>query len=1061
MKASKVPKTHAPHPVSPEVLRRNCPCGRKTPGGEECAECEKKKEQQQLRRSAAGAAPAAVPAAVGEVLRSPGRSLPASARAALEPGFGRDFSGVRVHTDAKAAESARAVQARAYTVGQDVVFGAGQYDPDSLAGLHLLAHELAHTAQQGGGLQKAAEELTIGPSDDPMEREAEAAARRVTSGQGAGVTRRTPGPRVQRAPWGACPAGTTVVQTRPDKAIYDAAEKKIVYYYLDFYAKNKNLVFTNTGYGAGKLRDLDINDPFLFLTKQGFFTELRGSPVTAAVAAPAEAEAIESEGLSIQEPADKEPDVLDFNTMEVYDVTTENLAGVKVGKIALYLGLLNAALRQFKKSYPKEAAKLPRAKWVAGKGLPKPPPNVYLFKAPEKETVWICYGPTDFSGKTAGVIAYRAIESPATPAGGLAPGPKAYVVKAAGLTLTFEAEETGVTDLRGQAGSTAIAGFVLTTLVRGKPDRIRAEYAPSKGGAVLSFDKDLEFTVTPERELRLRGTAPQGFRFKYLSPGTMTLALTDQGITGKGTVQPSLPLLRGTPVEITLANDHVAAAIKVEPGKAQPAAGGARVTHADVGLQAAPELSAQGGLGFAFGPAKQPYADGALTFSAGAGGLVAEGKVFGHIPGVDSAEGTITYRNGQLSGGIKITVEHLKRLPAVTRTTLDVGFSNEGISLTGEVGLTLPGNQPATLGVKKKGDTFIYYGSATFAVPGLKDVKVDVEYDSEHFAGTGHTTFVVAGLHGDITVHYRDGKFSGDGKADIAKGKAKGSLHVHLSEALKLSGEGSLTYQLTDNLIGTAGVALHEDGRVRVKGALEFPKPITLFQGFGKDREVLHLSQTFPVPGLSIGTFGVVAQAGLRFGFSYGVGPGEFRNVKLQAGFDPLEADKNVEVAGDALLLVPAHAGVYLIIEGGLGVGASIGIASASATGGLTVRGDLGIQGGLSVPLHFSYSMGHFVFDARPEVRAGLVVKLSLGAYVEAKVRVGPFEAGTRRDWVLAAFDFSPGLEFGVAFPVHYDSAEKFRAPSSDDLQFEKPSFDLAKVVGGLFGAARGSETKK
>lgn len=62
-----------------------------------------------------------------------------------------DFSTVRIHTDGKAAESARAVNALAYTVGNDIVFGAGQYRPESTAGQHLLAHELTHVAQQNQG----------------------------------------------------------------------------------------------------------------------------------------------------------------------------------------------------------------------------------------------------------------------------------------------------------------------------------------------------------------------------------------------------------------------------------------------------------------------------------------------------------------------------------------------------------------------------------------------------------------------------------------------------------------------------------------------------------------------------------------------------------------------------------------------------------------------------------------------------------------------------------------------------------------------------------------------
>jgi hypothetical protein len=81
-------------------------------------------------------------------VRGGGQPLSESTRAFFEPRFGRDFSNVRVHTDARAVESARAVNALAYTVGHDVVFGAGQYQPDTSAGQRLLAHELTHVTQQ-------------------------------------------------------------------------------------------------------------------------------------------------------------------------------------------------------------------------------------------------------------------------------------------------------------------------------------------------------------------------------------------------------------------------------------------------------------------------------------------------------------------------------------------------------------------------------------------------------------------------------------------------------------------------------------------------------------------------------------------------------------------------------------------------------------------------------------------------------------------------------------------------------------------------------------------------
>jgi len=79
-----------------------------------------------------------------------GRPLAESERAYFEPRFGHDFSQVRMHTDALAAESARAINAQAFTMGQDVVFGAGQYAPESSTGQRLMAHELTHVIQQGG-----------------------------------------------------------------------------------------------------------------------------------------------------------------------------------------------------------------------------------------------------------------------------------------------------------------------------------------------------------------------------------------------------------------------------------------------------------------------------------------------------------------------------------------------------------------------------------------------------------------------------------------------------------------------------------------------------------------------------------------------------------------------------------------------------------------------------------------------------------------------------------------------------------------------------------------------
>jgi hypothetical protein len=101
--------------------------------------------------SIAGFQPAGAPPAVADVLRSSGQPLDGPTRGFLEPRFGRDFGDVRIHHDAMAADSAKALNARAYTVGNHVAFGPEEYAPSSEPGLRLLAHELAHVVQQGGG----------------------------------------------------------------------------------------------------------------------------------------------------------------------------------------------------------------------------------------------------------------------------------------------------------------------------------------------------------------------------------------------------------------------------------------------------------------------------------------------------------------------------------------------------------------------------------------------------------------------------------------------------------------------------------------------------------------------------------------------------------------------------------------------------------------------------------------------------------------------------------------------------------------------------------------------
>src|ERR1700722_16350744 len=118
-----------------------------------CASCQ---EEDKVHRSTTGspASERAAPRILHDVLRSPGRPLDPSTRRFMEPRFGYDFSNVRIHRDALASQSTEAIDAHAYTVGNNVAFRHGQYAPTTTKGRQLLAHELAHVVQQGhaGGM---------------------------------------------------------------------------------------------------------------------------------------------------------------------------------------------------------------------------------------------------------------------------------------------------------------------------------------------------------------------------------------------------------------------------------------------------------------------------------------------------------------------------------------------------------------------------------------------------------------------------------------------------------------------------------------------------------------------------------------------------------------------------------------------------------------------------------------------------------------------------------------------------------------------------------------------
>lgn len=200
------------------TVQRQCACGGSAGPSGQCSSCDEKKKKEMVQRKAAGGAGPVAPGLVNSVIAGPGRPLDSATRSTFEPRFGTDFSGVRVHAGSRAAESARAVNAHAYTVGRNIVFNSGKYSPSSPGGRRLLAHELAHTIQHGGLQRSPSAPLEVSPQYSALERQADHAASETMNGSLASSIHSTGQHQISRQVMDSEPVEESVCYQRDESA---------------------------------------------------------------------------------------------------------------------------------------------------------------------------------------------------------------------------------------------------------------------------------------------------------------------------------------------------------------------------------------------------------------------------------------------------------------------------------------------------------------------------------------------------------------------------------------------------------------------------------------------------------------------------------------------------------------------------------------------------------------------------------------------------------------------------------------------------------------------------
>jgi Domain of unknown function (DUF4157) len=1035
-----------------------------------------------------------------------GRPLEAGIRDQLSANLGHDFGAVRVHTGPEADRSARSIGALAYTVGTDMVFSQGAYDPLSASGRSLLAHELAHVVQHGGRPHTPGRLLAPGHSVPPasarLERQADVAAAHHDRPLPPGwAWERASAPFAGLAPvnWDAPPAPydvtfdtitRTITQEKTDGSepgmlrvnigslILPAGKGPWVQRYNEIAAAGalQAVVDVSTSSAAAGLwqKRAPSNElRRLWLLRVGWprtqaskwWNEAGGDPGSddfkPSVGEPTQIDHVvelQLGGTNVPEnlaphdgPDNEESGRQIFRQVAAWANSVKAAVGPRVP------GLRTVILHFSSAEQPVAYARKTQALDLLPAADPERASILAVRKGKDKGTA-SCALQVHFTALADAEAGTRPSADDRT-AAAAARGPLSpYPVLAGPSTATLQvpagnaAVPLETPDIpENRAARELISGMSLETLTRNTtPNQVTgwidSPQHPARSGTRLPIsvpapaDQRLAFDVGDAGRLSLKGGAKNiRFTYPYLSTGSLTLRETETGLEGTGTLRPSLPLLSRATINVTLAGGRLDGSIALDPSKlALPPF---RITDASVNLSLAPQLAANGRIGFVLGS----LLDGELIASVDAGGLLARGTVRAHIHGIDEATGQVEYRPATgLTGFVVVRASSPGGL--IRSGQIRADFAGSGWSATGAVQLMLPGDNPVDLSVARRGDGLLYTGRARVNVPGLHPVDLEVSYDGEHVNGLAYTTFSVLGVNGDITLRYRDGAFSGNGQAELRRGKFTGTLDAHLDEQGRISGRGQGIVTLKPGLTGTVGVALAPDRQLHVTGELRFP-PYTLFERRGGQRSLFRYTLP-PIPIFAIplppplGSVGIVATIGGGLDADYYIGAGQILDTVVTASFDPLADDSNLDMTANSRLVIPAHAGIGLSARLGVGLSAAV----ATATGGITVTGGLALDGGLNAGVTLHYRGRAFSIDAQAGIRVQPV--LTLG--IDADLMIDSPVYSNRWPYQLAAYRYDTGLVFGMNIPLHYASNEDFRFPSGNDIQWIIPDIDIGALAGRI-----------
>jgi hypothetical protein len=1065
------------------------------------------------RRSTLGAGGSTAAPAIVDA----GRPLDTGARHDMEAGFGRDFSNIRVHDDARAHDNARSLGARAYAAGDHIVFGSGAYRPDTSPGRALIAHELAHSVQQGGVQMKADGPIPAG-ADAELEAQADRAALDVTAGRPTPRLTRIDRPAIFRAisdpPAGGkaktpaagppqnLPQGMTVITDDPPgigttelvvavtrfalplekgmgpwvQAAYDEAATGGRLVFSPLIEGNKVAAYKE---GGEDYKSIWLGN-YGFSTTQGLASAFRSAAKTndevkTALADKGVASLITGLAKSLKD-----------SKCDIDHIVEKQMGGTSIPS---NLQLLTSEKNQAsgRETY-QELVKLVdeiRAPGMRGKGVRKlqlqiqtatlPPatsdPSFVVETLLRKGAV---KGSDELKAKaegdpvmlSAGGVGetVRVLESGRTPIENMSkrivPG-----MRLTAYTRAAARAKSKVDKVEGELDSRAIA----KTGSKASVVALTAELAPAgaavgagAGGAAAEENE----AAAEVRILKLAttGNTKIQFYYPYLSPGTLTSVLLDDkgNLTGKGIINPSIPFLPN--LEIKYGPDLLELSVPIPADKLRSPIPGFRFTEGELGLTLFPGFVPKGVLKFEIGPKSKPLILGDVAAKAEGGAFVATGtlKPGTHLPGIKDASGQVEFHSEKgWSGSLKASTSSI---PGVSSINVMLGFTSDAGGFkpygTGEL-ITKIRNADLILKVAWRGGPVRYTGDVTIPkpLPLVDKVKLHGDYEDGLLVLTGEAAIEWRRIKSTMTVTYRrkdpdEGNFSGKARIDIKEEKVEGHLDLNFDEEGRYWGKGSIAYQLTKDIRPTLGAELTKDRRVKISGEVALAD--------------IALTREWPKPGGE--EIPIIKGLGFKFSVPTPVPAvtayGEVRgSLSVVYRMGPVMV-RGVRFTGE-LYPLDDDPQIKARLRGTLAIpasgalrgkfGASIGVevllGAVGAKGGINAVPELGVKTELGVNVDAAYESGGFSFEADAYARGAMYAKLGVTLSAEIYAAWGLFSHTW--EYPVGSVQKQLGPELNITLgKIGYSRTGEITLPKLSDVKVT-PEIDPLGVIKELLSEGR------